>query len=146
MKEIRKGNDLDELATKIALALTNLCGNLCEVRYEATMAATRFVRSQMKEEYNVNNVLRKVKKRFICTENEDEEEGEIIEKKKRIETTILNEKTSKHELTSTVNVPSEGIGLGDFVSTMFADDDDIIFPEFEIVENANEMNGLLDDD
>ena len=146
MKEIRKGNDLDKFATKIALALTNLCGNLCEVRYKATMAATRFVRSQMKEEYNVNNVLRKVNKRFICTENEDEEEGEIIEKKKRIETTILNEKTYKHELTSTVNIPSEGIGLGDFVSTMFVDDDDIIFPEFEIVENENEMNGLLDDD
>ena len=29
MKEIRKGrNDLDKFATKIALALTNLCGNL----------------------------------------------------------------------------------------------------------------------
>ena len=92
MKEIRKGNDLDKFATKIALALTNLCGNLSEVRHEATMAATQFVRSQMKEEYNVNNVLRKVKKRFICTENEDEEESEIVEKKKRIETTILDKK------------------------------------------------------
>ena len=29
---------------------------------------------------------------------------------------------------------------------MFVDDDDIIFPEFEIVENANEMNELSDDD
>ena len=28
MKEIRKGNGLDKFATKIALALTNLCGNL----------------------------------------------------------------------------------------------------------------------
>ena len=93
MKEIRKGIDLDEFAAKIALALTNLCGNLSEVRHEATMAATRFVRSRMKEEYNVNNVLRKVEKRFICTENEGEEEGEIVEKKKRIETTILNEKS-----------------------------------------------------
>ena len=83
-------------------------------------------------------------KKIMCTENEDEEEGEIVEKKKRIETTILNEKTSQHVLTSTVNVPSEGIVLGDFVSTMF--DDDIIFPEFEIVENANEMNELSDDD
>ena len=85
-KEIRKGNDLDKFAMKIALALINLCGNLSEIRYEATMAATGFVRSQMKEEYNVNNVLRKVKKRFVCTDNNDEEEGEIIEKKKRIET------------------------------------------------------------
>ena len=140
MKEIRKGNDLDKFAMKIALALINLCGNLSEVRYEATMAATRFVRSQMKEEYNVNNVLRKVKKRFICTDNDDEEEGEIIEKKKRIETVVLNEKTSKHELTSTVNVQSEGVALGDFVSSMF-----VIFPEFEILETTNDIEELLDD-
>ena len=84
MDEIRKGNDLDKFATKIGLALVNLCGNLSEVRYEATMAATRFVRSQTKEEYNVNNVLRKVKKRSTCTtDNDDEEEGEIVEKKKK---------------------------------------------------------------
>ena len=145
MDEIRKGNDLDKFATKIGLALVNLCGNLSEVRYEATMAATRFVRSQTKEEYNVNNVLRKVKKRFTCTDNDDEEEGEIIEKKKRIETTIINEKTSNHELTSTVNV-SERVGLGDFMASMFVDDDDVVFPEFEILEiNTNSFNELLDD-
>ena len=145
MDEIRKGNDLDKFATKIGLALVNLCGNLSEVRYEATMAATRFVRSQTKEEYNVNNVLRKVKKRFTCTDNDDEEEGEIIEKKKRIETTIINEKTSNHELTSTVNV-SERVGLGDFMASMLVDDDDVVFPEFEILEiNTNSFNELLDD-
>ena len=98
----------------------------------------------MKEEYNVNNILRKVKKRFVCTDNNDEEEGE--KKKKRIETIVLNEKTSKHELTSTVNVQSEGVALGDFVSSMFVDDNDVvIFPEFEILETTNNIEELLDD-
>ena len=148
MDEIRKGNDLDKFATKIALALVNLCGNLSEVRYEATMAATRFVRSQTKEEYNVNNVLRKAKRRFVGTDdNNDEEEGEIVEKKKRIETTIINEKTSNHELMSTVNVSAEGDNLGNFVSSMFVDD--VVFPEFEILETHHDVNGgvieLLDD-
>ena len=96
-----------------------------EVRYEATMAATRFVRSQTKEEYNVNHVLRKIKKQLVCTEKDDE--GEIIEKKKRIETTILNERTSRHELTSTINVSAEGNNLGDFASSMFVDEDDVVF-------------------
>ena len=142
--KLEKGTNLDKFAMKIGLALVNLCGNLSEVRYKATMAATRFVRSQTKEEYNVNNVLRKTKKRFTCTDNDDEEEGEIIEKKKRIETTIINEKTYNHELTSTVNV-SERIGLGDFMSSMFVDDD-VVFPEFEILEiNTNSFNELLDD-
>ena len=144
-KEIRKGNDLDKFAMKIALALINLCGNLSEIRNEATMAVTRFIRSQMKEEYNVNNVLRKVKIRFVCNDNNDKEEGEIVEKKKRIEPVVLNEKTSKHELTSTVNVQSEGVALGDFVSSMFVDDDDVIFPEFEILETTNDTEELLDD-
>ena len=57
----------------------------------------------------------------------------------------MNEKTSKHELTSTVNVQSEGVALGDFVSSMFFVDDDIIFPEFEILETTNDIEELLDD-
>ena len=141
LEEIRRGNDLDKYAMKIGLALVNLCGNLGEVRYEATMAATRFVRSQTKEEYNVNHVLRKIKKRFVCTEKDDE--GEIIEKKKRTETTILNEKTSGHELTSTVNVSAEGNNLGDFVSSMFVDEDYVVFPEFEILE-THDVNGVIE--
>ena len=104
-------------------------------------SAIRFVRSQTKEEYHVNHVLRKIKKRFVCTEKDDE--GDIIEKKKRIETTILNEKTSRHELTSTVNVSAEGNNLGDFVSSMFVEEDDVVFPEFEISE-THDVNGVIE--
>ena len=95
---------------KTALALVNLCGNMRDVRYEPTMAATSFVRLLTNDEYNVNNTLRKRSKCVVnSTENGDddkeEEEGEIIKepKKRRIESEIVNKKTSltKHELTST---------------------------------------------
>ena len=129
MNEIRKGENLDDKAMKVALALVNLCGNMKDARYEPTMAAMSFIRSITNDEYNVNNILRK---KSECTttsmENsgDDKEEGEVIEpKRKRLESGVLNEKTStmKHELTSTVNVPGN-FNLDDFVS-IFIDDDDI---------------------
>ena len=131
MNEIRKGENLDDKAMKVALALVNLCGNMKDARYEPTMVAMSFIRSITNDEYNVNNILRK---KSECTttsmENsgDDKEEGEVIEpKRKRLESGVLNEKTStmKHELTSTVNVP-RNFNLDDFVS-IFIDDDDIFF-------------------
>ena len=149
--EIRKGENLDGKAMKVALAIVNLCGNMKDVRYEPTMAAMSFIHSITNDEYNVNNILRKKSKFTTSTENSDdkEEEGEIIEpKRKRLESSILNEKTStmKHELTSTVNVP-ENFNLDDFVS-IFIEDDDHIFPEFEIredVERTNDTTILLEE-
>ena len=129
---------------KVALALVNLCGNMKDVRYEPTMAAMSFIRSITNDDYNVNNILRK-KSKFTSTENsDDKEEGEIIEtKRKRLESSILNKKTStmKHELTSTVNVP-ENFNLDDFVS-IFIEDDDDIFPEFEIREDVERINDTI---
>ena len=133
MDEIRKGEDLDNKALKTALALINLCGNMKDIRYEPTMAAISFIRSITNDEYNVNNTLRK-KSKYTTTSTEnssggnDKEEGEIIEPKKkmRLESEeVINKKTSitKHELTSTVNVP-EKFNLDDFVSVLVDDDDD----------------------
>ena len=142
--EIRKGENLDRKAMKVALALVNLCGNMKDVRYEPTMAAMSFIRSITNDDYNVNNILRK-KSKFTSTENsDDKEEGEIIEpKRNRLESSILNKKTStmKHELTSTVNV-SENFNLDDFVS-IFIEDDDDIFPEFEIREDVERINDTI---
>ena len=53
--------------------------------------------------------------------------GEIIEgpEKKRLKSEVINKKTSmtKHELTSTVNVP-RNFDLDDFVTDLIDDDDD----------------------
>ena len=134
VEEIRGGKDLDNKALKTALALINLCGNMKDVRYEPTMAAISFIRSITNDEYNVNNTLRK-KSKYTTTSTEnssggnDKEEGEIIEepkKKMRLESEeVINKKTSitKHELTSTVNVP-KNFDLDDFVSVLVDDDDD----------------------
>ena len=143
--QIRKGEDLDNKALKAALSLVNLCGNRTDIRYEPTMAAMSFVRSLTNDEYNVNYTLRK-KSKYTTTENsgggdDKEEEEEVIEPKRmRIESEIVNKKTStiKHELTSTVNV-NENFKLDDFVSVLVDDDDDDFFlPEFEIREGRTE--------
>ena len=152
VEEIRRGENIDTNAMKTALALVNLCGNMKDVRLEPTMAAMSFVRSLTNDEYNVNNTLRKKSKCDISsTENgddkeEEEEEGEIIEpKKRRLESSVINKKTSltKHELTSTVNVP-RNFDLDDFVSVL-VDDDDFFLPEFEIREDQTEDTKLLDE-
>ena len=145
MEEIRRGEKIDTNAMKTALALVNLCGIMRDVRLKPTMAATSFVRSLTNDEYNVNNTLRKKSKCIISTENDGddnkEEEGEIIEepKKRRLESSVINKKTSltKHELTSTVNVP-KNFDLDDYVSDLIDDDDDDDFflPEFEIREDG----------
>ena len=157
MDEIRKGEDLDNKALKVALSLVNLWGNMKDIRYEPTMVAMSFVRSLTNDEYNINNTLRKKSKYTTTTENssggddkEEEEEGEVIEpKRRRIESEVINKKMStiKHELTSTVNV-RENFNLDDFVSDLIDDDDDDDFflPEFEIREDrTNDDTKLLDE-
>ena len=143
--QIRKGEDLDNKALKVALSLVNLCGNMTDIRYEPTMAAMSFVRLLTNDEYNVNYTLRK-KSKFTTTTGGDsgggddkEEEEEVIEPKRmRIESEVVNKKTStiKHELTSTVNV-NENFKLDDFVSVL-VDNDDFFLPEFEIREGRTE--------
>ena len=141
MDQIRKGEDLDNKALKAALSLVNLCGNMTDIRYEPTMAAMSFVRSLTNDEYNVNYTLRK-KSKFTTTTGEnsgggDDKEEEVIEPKRmRMESEVVNKKTStiKHELTSSVNV-NENFKLDDFVQVLVDDDDDDFFlPEFEIRE------------
>ena len=133
VEEIRGGRDLDNKALKVALSIVNLLGNMKDIRYEPTMAAISFVRSITNDEYNVNYALRKKSKYTTNTENgddkEEEEEGEIIEeppKKMRLESTVVNEKTSltKHELTSSVNVPKK-FDLDDFVQVLVDDDGEL---------------------
>ena len=134
VEDIRGGKDLDNKALKVALSLINLYGNMKDIRYEPTMAAMTFLRSITNDKYNINNTLRKKSKCIVSTEKngndnkEEEEEGEIIEgpeKKRRLESEVINKKTSmtKHELTSTVNVP-RNFDLDDFVSDLIDDDDD----------------------
>ena len=89
--------------------------------------------------------------KFTCIQDSDDEgleDGEILDsKKKRVESTVHNERFSamKHELSSSVRV-SEQFNLENFVS-IFIDDDNDIFPEFEISETPNNDEGalLLDD-
>ena len=86
--------------------------------------------------------------KFTCIQDSDDEEGEIVEsKKRRVESTIHNERFAemKHELSSSVCV-SQPFNLEDFVS-IFIDDTDDIFPEFDISETPNNDEGalLLDD-
>ena len=152
--EIRKGVDLNDKAMKVALSLVNLCGNMKDARYEPTMAAMSFIHSITNDEYNINNILRKKSKCTTSTESssgDDKEEGEVIEpERKKLESTILNKKTSimKHQLTSTVNVPKK-FNLDDFISTLIDDDDDFFFPEFKIREDIERTNNdtilLLED-
>ena len=51
---------------------------------------------------------------------------------------------TKHELTSTVNVP-KNFDLDDFVSDLVDDDDDFFLPEFEIREGGTEDTKPLDE-
>ena len=63
-------------------------------------------------------------------------------RKKRVGSSVHDEKSSsmKHELVSSVRV-SEEFNLDDFVS-IFIDDNDYVFPEFEINETPNEPLAL----
>ena len=144
VEQIRKGEDLDSKAFKTALSLVNLCGNMVDIRHEPTMAAMSFVRSLTNDEYNVNRMLRK-KSSFTTTtteeENSGDKEGEVEPKRRRVESEMVNKKTStvKHELTSTVNVPGN-FDLDDFVQVLADDNDDFLFPEFEIVEDMKPLD------
>ena len=82
VEEIRSGKELDKHAMKIALSMVNLLGNMKDVRHGATISAMNFVRSLTNEEYNVNNMLRK-RGRFVFTQDSDDEEGEIVDTKKK---------------------------------------------------------------
>ena len=82
VKEIRGAVGLDKYAMKIALSMVNLCTNMKDVRHGATSSAMNFIRSLTNDEYNVNNMLRK-RGKFICTQDSDDEEGEIPDRKKR---------------------------------------------------------------
>ena len=160
MEDIRGGRDLDNKAFKVALSLLNLHGNMKDIRHEPTMAAMSFVRSLTNDDYNINNTLRKKSKYTTTAENssggddnkEEEEEGEVVEggpekKRRRIESEVTNKKTSmtKHELTSTVNVP-KNFDLDDFVSDLIDDDDDFFLPEFEIREGGTKDTKPLDEE
>ena len=91
VEEIRGGVGLDKYAMKIALSMVNLCTNMKDVRHGATSSAMNFIRSLTNDEYNVNNMLRK-RGKFICTQDSDDEEGEIPDsKKKRVESSVHNE-------------------------------------------------------
>ena len=80
---IRKGEDLDKYAMKIALSLVNLIGNMRDIRHEPTLSAINFIRSVSSNEYNINNMLRKKAKFTTCIQDSsDDEEGEIVEAKK----------------------------------------------------------------
>ena len=141
---IRKGEDLDKYVMKIALSLVNLFGNMRDIRHEPTLSAINFIRSVSSNEYNINNMLRK-RAKFTCIQDSDDEEGEIVEsKKRRVESTVHNERFAemKHELSSSVRV-SQPFNLEDFVS-IFIDDTDDIFPEFDISEtpNLDDLGGL----
>ena len=152
VEQIRKGEDLDSKAFKTALSLVNLCSNMTNIRHEPTMAAMSFVRSLTNDEYNVNHTLRKKSSSSFTTtttteeENSGDKEGEVEPKRRRVESEIVNKKTStvKHELTSTVNVPGN-FDLDDFVQVLADDNDDFLFPEFEIVEGRTEDMKPLDE-
>ena len=82
VEEIRGGVGLDKYAMKIALSMVNLCTNMKDVRHGATSSAMNFIHSLTNDEYNVNDMLRK-RGKFICTQDSDDEEGEIPDSKKR---------------------------------------------------------------
>ena len=135
---------MDKKAFKTALSLVNLCSNMVDVRHEPTMAATSFVRSLTNDDYNLNRTLRK-KSTFSTTSTEEEEKNsgdkEVEPKRRRVESEMVNKKTStvKHELTSTVNVPGN-FDLDDYVQVLADDNDDFLFPEFEIVEDTKPLD------
>ena len=67
---------------KIALSMVNLCANMKDVRHGPTSSAMNLIRSLTNDEYNVNNMLRK-RGKFICTQDSDDEEGEIPDSQKK---------------------------------------------------------------
>ena len=111
MEEIRKGENVDKIALKMALGIVALCTNLHSIRNEPTKKAIEFLQSITNGNYNVNRVIRK-RPRLSYRES-SVEDGEITAD--RIETKKVSESTIEHNVECSITIPKD-FDLDDFVS------------------------------
>ena len=111
VKDIRKGENLDNIALKMALSVISLCTNLHSIRNEPTKKAIEFVQSITNGDYNVNRVIRKKPK--LSYRESSYEDGEIIPN--RIESEEVSKSTIEHNVECSMTIQKE-FDLDDFVS------------------------------
>ena len=75
VKKIRKGENLDNIALKMALSVVSLCTNIHSIRSEPTKKAIEFIQSITNGDYNVNRIIRKKPK--LSYRESSYEDGEV---------------------------------------------------------------------
>ena len=117
MEDIRKGENMDKIALKMALSIIALCTNLHSIRNEPTKKAIDFLQSITNGNYNVNRVIRK-RPRLSYRES-SVEDGEIIPN--RIETEEVSKSTIEHNVECSITIPKD-FDLDDFVSDIIEEE------------------------
>ena len=124
VEEIRKGENVDKIALKMALGIVALCVNLNGIRNEPTKKAIEFLQSITNGNYNVNKIIRKRPR--LSFREFSVEDGEITAD--RVVTKKVSESTIEHNVECSITIPNN-FDLDDFVS--------------DIVEEEKEGEGNL---
>ena len=127
MKKIRKGENVDNIAMKMALSVVSLCTNMHVIRNEPTRRAIEFIQSITNGDYNVNRIIRKKPK--VTYRESSYEDGEITPN--RVELGEPSRITVENNLECSVAVP-ENFDLDNFVADVIEE------------EKEEEGNGLFE--
>ena len=111
MEKIREGENVDQIALRMALGIVALCENLNGIRNEPTKRAIEFLQSITNGNYNVNKMIRK-RPRLSFREC-SVEDGEITAD--RVVTKKVTENTVEHNVECSITIPKD-FDLDDFVS------------------------------
>ena len=117
IKKIRKGENLDNIALKMALSVVLLCTNLHTIRNEPTKRAIEFIQSITNGDYNVNRIIRKKPK--VTYRESSYEDGEITPN--RLELGEPSKTTIEHNVECSLTV-SENFDVDNFVADLIEEE------------------------
>ena len=136
VKKIRDGENLDNIALKMALSVVSLCTNLHTIRNEPTKRAIEFIQSITNGDYNVNRIIRKKPK--VTYRESSYEDGEITPN--RLELGEPSKTTIEHNVECSLAVP-ENFDLDNFVVDLIEEEKEEGNDLFEniIIDNEPDM-------
>ena len=117
VKKIRKGENLDNIALKMALSVVSLCTNMHSIRSEPTKKAIEFIQSITNGDYNVNRIIRKKSK--LSYRESSYEDGEVTPD--RIELGEPSKTTIENNVECSLTVP-EDFDVDNFVSDLIEEE------------------------
>ena len=120
VEDIRKGENVDKIAMKMALGIVSLCTNLRYIRNEPTKKAIDYIQCITNGNYNINKMMRK-KPRLTYRGESSVEDGEIAPN--RIESTEISKSTTEYNVECSVTIP-KGFDLDDFVEGVIEGEED----------------------